>query len=87
MQLLGIYRPARPGPGPPASTMRLDSKVTFAWAGGLLAGDAHYYRIQEPGLLIEYGNSQRHADHAHTVLRRPGHDFGASQLASQPPGC
>jgi hypothetical protein len=59
-----------------------DSEVTFAWAGGLQAGEAHYYRIQAPGLLIEYDNSQRHANHAHSVLRRPGQDFGASLLAS-----
>ena len=59
-----------------------DGDVTFAWAGGLPDGAAHYYRIQAPGLLIEYDNSQRHANHAHTVLRRPGQDFGASLLAS-----
>ena len=56
--------------------------VAFAWAGGLRAGDGHYYRVQAPGLLIEYDNTQRNANHAHTVLRRPGHDFGASLLAS-----
>jgi hypothetical protein len=60
----------------------VDGDVTFAWAGGLPPGAAHYYRIQAPGLLIEYDNSQRHANHAHTVLRRPGQDFGASLLAS-----
>jgi hypothetical protein len=31
---------------------------------------------------VEYDNTQRNANHAHTVLRRPGHDFGASLLAS-----
>jgi Protein of unknown function (DUF3500) len=56
--------------------------VAFAWAGGLRDGDGHYYRIQAPDLLIEYDNTQRNANHAHTVLRRPGHDFGASLLAS-----
>jgi hypothetical protein len=53
---------------------------TFAWAGGLRAGEGHYYRIQAPGLLVEYHNAQRGANHAHTVLRRPGDDFGASLL-------
>jgi hypothetical protein len=81
-QLLGIYLD-RLAPGLADGEHRAtDSKVTFGWAGGLLAGDAHYYRIQEPGLLIEYGNGQRPAGHAHTVLRRPGRDFGASLLAS-----
>lgn len=56
--------------------------VVFAWAGGLRAGDGHYYRLQAPGLLIEYDNTQRNANHAHTVLRRPGRDFGGSPLAS-----
>jgi hypothetical protein len=59
-----------------------DGDVAFAWAGGLREGDGHYYRIQAPDLLIEYDNTQRNANHAHTVLRRPGHDFGASLLAS-----
>lgn len=59
-----------------------DGDVAFAWAGGLRAGDGHYYRIQAPGLLVEYDNTQRNANHAHTVLRRPGRDFGAALLTS-----
>jgi hypothetical protein len=55
--------------------------LTFAWAGGLRAGQGHYYRIQAPGLLVEYHNAQGTANHAHTVLRKPGDDFGASLLA------
>ena len=55
-------------------------EVSFAWAGGLRAGAGHYYRIQAPRLLIEYDNTQRGANHAHTVLRRPGEDFGAALL-------
>ncbi|HEU5158276.1 MAG TPA: DUF3500 domain-containing protein [Streptosporangiaceae bacterium] len=54
--------------------------VAFAWAGGLRPGEGHYYRIQAPRLLIEYDNTQRAANHAHTVLRRPGEDFGAALL-------
>jgi Protein of unknown function (DUF3500) len=57
-------------------------EVTFAWAGGILPGEGHYYRIQAPGLLVEYDNTQRHACHAHTVLRKPGRDFAADLLAS-----
>jgi hypothetical protein len=56
---------------------RLDTgAVTFAWAGGLRPGEGHYYRLQADELLIEYDNTQRDANHAHTVLRRPGADFG-----------
>jgi hypothetical protein len=59
-----------------------DADTTFAWAGGLRPGDKHYYRIQGPGLLVEYDNTQREGNHAHTVLRRPGADFGTLLLTS-----
>jgi hypothetical protein len=55
-------------------------EICFAWAGGGDPGQGHYYRLQTPGLLIEYDNTQRQANHAHTVLRRPGADFGAQIL-------
>ena len=54
--------------------------VTFAWAGGTRPGEGHYYRLQGDDLLIEYDNTQRSANHAHTVLRRPGADFGEQLL-------
>jgi len=57
-------------------------EVSFAWAGGVEPGDGHYYRIQGPDLIIEYDNTQREANHVHTVLRRPGADFGADLLAA-----
>jgi hypothetical protein len=56
-------------------------EVCFAWAGPPDAGQGHYYRLLAPALLIEYDNTQRSANHAHTVLRRPGEDFGAGLLA------
>jgi hypothetical protein len=60
-----------------AEHRRLDlDELTFAWEGGRHPGEGHYYRLQAPGLLIEYDNTQRDANHAHTVLRRPGGDFG-----------
>ena len=52
----------------------------FAWAGGTEAGQAHYFRIQSPGLLIEYANTQNNANHAHLVLRFPDRDFGRDLL-------
>jgi hypothetical protein len=55
--------------------------VTFAWAGGLEPGQGHYYRLQAPGFLVEYDNTQDGANHVHTVWRHPGDDFGASLLA------
>ncbi len=56
------------------------ASLTFAWAGGVRPGEGHYYRLQADGLLIEYDNTQRSANHAHTVLRKPGADFGAQLL-------
>lgn len=62
---------------------RLDlDELTFAWEGGRRPGEGHYYRLQTPGLLIEYDNTQLNANHAHTVLRRPGADFGEDLLAA-----
>jgi len=55
--------------------------VGFAWAGGLRRGDPHYYRLQAPRLLAEWDNTQRGVNHAHSVWRDPGHDFGLDVLA------
>lgn len=53
----------------------------FAWAGGQRESEASYYRVQAPGMLVEYRNSQRGSGHAHTVIRRPGSDFGTVPAA------
>jgi hypothetical protein len=52
----------------------------FAWAGGFEPGEGHYYRVQGPTLLAEYDNTQRGANHVHTVWRDPLHDFGGDVL-------
>lgn len=54
----------------------------FAWAGSLEAGQAHYYRLHGPTLLIEYDNSQNDANHIHSVWHDPRHDFGLDVLRS-----
>lgn len=60
---------------------RLDlSRVHFAWAGGAERGDPHYYRLEGPGLLAEWDNTQRDVNHAHSVWRVPGHEFGVDVL-------
>jgi hypothetical protein len=51
-------------------------ELHFAWEGPVTPGAGHYYRIQAPSLLVEYDNQANDANHAHTVLRRPGADFG-----------
>jgi hypothetical protein len=64
-------------------------EVHFAWAGPLEPGPssagaagACYYRLQGPRLLVEYDNTQRLANHAHSVWRDPEGDFGADVLTA-----
>jgi hypothetical protein len=62
---------------------RLDEgpPLHFAWAGGTAPGAPHYYRVQAQRLLIEYDNTQRDANHIHSVWRDPEGDFGRDVLA------
>lgn len=55
--------------------------VHFAWAGSTTPGQPHYYRLQGPRMLIEWDNTQRNANHAHSVWRDPTVDFGLDVLA------
>jgi hypothetical protein len=55
--------------------------IHFAWAGGIEPGEPHYYRIQGSRLLVEYDNTQRDVNHAHSVWRDPEGDFGFDVLA------
>jgi hypothetical protein len=57
-------------------------ELYFAWAGSTEPRLPHYYRVQGPRLLVEYDNSQRDANHIHTVWRDPMADFGADVLAT-----
>jgi hypothetical protein len=54
--------------------------IFFAWAGGLLRGEGHYYRVQAPAFLIEYDNTQDGNNHIHTVWRDFTGDFGGDLL-------
>ena len=56
--------------------------VHFGWAGDAAPGQPHYYRLTGPRLLIEYDNTQRGANHAHSVWRDPVGDFGLDPLSS-----
>ena len=53
----------------------------FMWAGGLESGDAHYYRIHGPSILVEYDNIQTNANHIHTIWRDLNNDFGEDLLS------
>ena len=55
-------------------------RLRFAWAGGVEPGEGHYYRVQGADLLAEYDNTQRGANHVHTVWRNPRTDFGIDVL-------
>ena len=56
-------------------------RLYFAWAGGLKAGEGHYYRIQGPSFVLELINVQsdpqgNKANHIHSVWRNLKGDFG-----------
>ena len=63
-----------------ASLTRIEANgfqnLIFAWAGPTEPGEGHYYRILGPTFVIEYGNTQNHANHHHTVFRDFENDFG-----------
>jgi hypothetical protein len=56
--------------------------VHLAWAGAVVAGRPHYYRLQGPRLFVELDNTQDGANHVHTVWRDPEGDFGDDLLAA-----
>ena len=57
------------------------SHIHFAWAGQETPGGPHYYRVQGPGFLVEYDNTQNQANHIHTVWRDFQDDWGDDLLA------
>jgi hypothetical protein len=82
--LLGTYFDRVPeglSPLPRYDDAALDA-VHFAWAGPSEPGEPHYYRLQGPRLLVEWDNTQRGANHAHSVWRDPSADFGLDVLAA-----
>jgi hypothetical protein len=56
------------------------NNLYFAWAGVEQRGGPHYYRIQSPGFLVEYDNTQNNANHIHTVWRDFSGDWGHDLL-------
>jgi hypothetical protein len=82
-RLVGVYLWRLDGDLAAAEIARLGpERLHFAWEGSTRPGGRHYYRIQAPDLLIEYDNQDDDGNHAHTVLRRPGADFGDDALAA-----
>ncbi len=56
------------------------NQIRFGWAGGLLKGVPHYYRIQGKSFLIEFDNTSHKANHIHIVWRDFHGDFGVDLL-------
>ena len=56
-------------------------ELAFAWAGSEERGQPHYYAIKGPTFLIEYDNTQNHANHIHSVWRDFQHDWNTDVLA------
>jgi hypothetical protein len=74
--------PAEVSPLPRYDDDRALDEVHVAWAGPTAPGEPHYYRLQGPRLLVEWDNTQRGANHAHSVWRDPTTDFGIDVLAA-----
>jgi len=56
--------------------------ILFAWTGSTEPGKGVYYRVQTPGFLIEYDNTQNQGNHSHSVWRDWEGDFGLDVLAT-----
>jgi hypothetical protein len=82
-QLVALYLDRLPAELAARESARIAAgELHFAWEGPTAPGGRHYYRIQAEDLLIEYDNTDDDGNHQHTVLRRPGSDFGADVLAA-----
>jgi Protein of unknown function (DUF3500) len=84
--LLGVYLGRLPDSVAQAEHAKIAGaaaeQLHFGWAGSTEPRQPHYYRIQGPRLLAEYDNTQRDANHVHTVWRDPDGDFGRDVLAA-----
>lgn len=61
-------------------TVEDKNEIRFGWAGGLVRGEPHYYRIQGKTFLIEFDNTQNKANHIHMVWRDFNGDYGEDLL-------
>ena len=68
-------------PTPLAPELQLD-EIHLAWAGSIEPREPRYYRLQAPRFLAEWDNTQRDANHGHSVWRDPVSDFGLDILAA-----
>jgi hypothetical protein len=84
LAIIDEYAGAQPNAVAEARLARLREagldRIRFAWMGGLLRGEPHYYHLQGPTFLIEYDNTQDDANHIHAVWRDFDGDFGVDLL-------
>ena len=52
----------------------------LGWAGGMTEGEAFYYRLHGPRLVIEFDCTADNANHIHSVWRDPVNDWGRDIL-------
>jgi hypothetical protein len=55
-------------------------QLHLSWAGGMHEGEAFYYRLHAPRLLIEFDCTQDNANHIHSLWRDPTTDWGRDLL-------
>ncbi|MBL0152388.1 MAG: DUF3500 domain-containing protein [Chitinophagaceae bacterium] len=83
-QLINTYLSAMPPLTAKARMKKIQAEnpdaIRFGWAGALVSGQPHYYRIQGQNFLIEFDNTQNNANHIHTVWRDFYDDFGLDLL-------
>ncbi len=85
MALIRLYVDRKPADVAGEAFNKIESsgfdQVRFGWAGRTERGQGHYYRVQGPGFLLEYDNTQNEANHIHAVWRDAEGDFGYDALA------
>jgi hypothetical protein len=79
-ELVAVYVERLPEPLARLERERIPGDLYFAWAGSTERREGHYYRLQAPGFLVEYDNTQDDANHVHAVWRSPGRDFAMDGL-------
>ncbi|MGC6486351.1 MAG: DUF3500 domain-containing protein [Planctomycetota bacterium] len=55
-------------------------ELSFAWAGSIEPGEAHYYRVHGARFAVEYDCTQNGANHVHVVWRDFDRDMGGDVL-------
>jgi hypothetical protein len=84
LELVGAWIHILPDADAASRLAALKAKIDetyFVWYGPTTKGNAAYYRIQGPTLLIEYA-PQGSTHHIHTIIRDPSNDYGKALTKS-----